>query len=82
MEQLLVALQWLQVNVHRLIVPKSMKEESLSKGEHTYLRDDNMLMIRLGDKKEIYFLSTIHNIIRLRAATIKIIKIVIVSKLK
>ena len=46
---------------HRLTVPKSMKEESLSKGEYTYRRDDNMLMIRLRDKKEIYFLSTIHN---------------------
>ena len=46
---------------HRLTVPKSMKEESLSKGKYTYRRDDNMLMIRLRDKKEIYFLSTIHN---------------------
>ena len=46
---------------HRLTVPKSMKEESLSKGECTYRRDDNMLMIRLRDKIEIQFLSTIHN---------------------
>ena len=46
---------------HRLTVPKSMREESLNKGEHIYHRDDNMLMIRLRDKKEIYFLSTIHN---------------------
>ena len=46
---------------HRLTVPKSMKEESLSKGEYTYRRDDNMLMIRLRDKIEIQFLSTIHN---------------------
>ena len=38
---------------HRLKVPKSMKEESLSKGEYTYRRDDNMLMIRLRDKIEI-----------------------------
>ena len=38
---------------HRLTVPKSMKEESLSKGEYTYRRDDNMLMIRLRDKIEI-----------------------------
>ena len=46
---------------HRLTVPKSMREESLNKGEYIYHRDDNMLMIRLRDKKEIYFLSTIHN---------------------
>ena len=46
---------------HRLTVPKSMKDESLSKGECTYRRDDNMLMIRLRDKIEIQFLSTIHN---------------------
>ena len=30
---------------HRLAVPKSMKEESLSKGNCTYHRDDKMLMI-------------------------------------
>ena len=46
---------------HRLTVPKIMKEESLSKGRYTYRRDDNMLIIRLRDKKKIYFLSTIHN---------------------
>ena len=46
---------------HKLTVPKSMREESLNKGEYIYHRDDNMLMIRLRDKKEIYFLSTIHN---------------------
>ena len=38
---------------HRLTVPKSMQDESLSKGECTYRRDDNMLMIRLRDKIEI-----------------------------
>ena len=46
---------------HRLTVPNSMKEESLSKGEYTYRCDDNILMIGLRDKKEIYFLSTIRN---------------------
>ena len=46
---------------HRLTVPKSMKEKYLSNGEYTYRRDDNTLMIGLKDKKEIYFLSTIHN---------------------
>ena len=46
---------------HRLTVPRSTKEESLSKGEYTCRCDDNMLMIRLRHKKEIYFLSTIHN---------------------
>ena len=34
---------------HRLTVPKSMKEKSLSKDEYTYRRDDNMLMIRIRD---------------------------------
>ena len=38
---------------HRLTVPKSMKDESLSKSECTYRRDDNMLMIRLRDQIEI-----------------------------
>ena len=46
---------------HRLIVPKSMKEESLSKGEYIFRRDDNMLLIQYRDKKEIYLLSAIHN---------------------
>ena len=36
---------------HRLTAPKSMKEESLSKGAYTYRHDDNILMIRLRDKK-------------------------------
>ena len=45
---------------HRLTIPKSMKEESLSKGEYTDHRDDNMLIIWLRDKKESYFLSMIH----------------------
>ena len=29
---------------HTLTIPESMKEDSLSKGEYTYHRDDNMLM--------------------------------------
>ena len=45
---------------HRLTVPKSMKEESLSKDQYTYRRDDNMLIIRLRDKKDIYFWSAIN----------------------
>ena len=46
---------------HKLTVPQSIKEEFLSKGEYTYCRDNNMLMIQLRDKKESYFLFTIHN---------------------
>ena len=46
---------------HRLTVPNSMRGESLSKGEYTYCRNDNMLIIRLRDKKEIYFWSAINN---------------------
>ena len=37
-----------------------MKEESLSKDQYTYRRDDNMLIIRLRDKKDIYFWSAIN----------------------
>lgn len=45
---------------NRISIPKSLKQEVLAKGQHAFRRDDNLLMIRYNDKKEIYFLSTIH----------------------
>ena len=39
-----------------------MKEEPLEKGDYAFRRNGNMLMVRYKDKKEIYFLSTIHEI--------------------
>ena len=45
---------------YRLRVPNSLKTQALEKGEHAFRRDENLLMVRYRDKKEIYFLSTIH----------------------
>ena len=47
---------------NRLKVPQSLKEEPLEKGDYPFRRNGNMLMVRYKDKKEIYFLSTIHEI--------------------
>ena len=44
------------------MVPQSLKEEPLEKGDYAFRRNGNMLMVRYKDKKEIYFLSTIHEI--------------------
>ena len=45
---------------NRLKVPPSLKTETLEKVQHSFRRNQNMLMVRYEDKKEIYFLSTIH----------------------
>ena len=45
---------------NRLKVPQSLKEEPLEKGDYAFRRNGNMLMVRYKDKKEIYFLSAIH----------------------
>ena len=45
---------------NRLKVPPLLKTEPLEKGQHSFGRNQNMLMVRYEDKKEIYFLSTIH----------------------
>ena len=47
---------------YRLKVPKSLKTEPLEKGEHVFRRNENLLIVRYRDKKEIYFLSTIHEV--------------------
>ena len=45
---------------NRLKVPLPLKTEPLEKGQCSFRRNQNMLMVRYKDKKEIYFLSTIH----------------------
>ena len=45
---------------NRLRLPASMTKPRLAKGEHVFRRKDDMLAVRLNDKKEIYFLSTLH----------------------
>ena len=38
-----------------------MKNKKLNKGEIKFRRDNNLLMLRYQEKKEVYFLSTIHD---------------------
>ena len=45
----------------RIKCPKSMKEVNLKRGESTFRRDGNVLLVHLQDKKELFFLSTIHS---------------------
>ena len=45
---------------NRLSPPPSLKKPQLQKGEHAFRRKGDMLAIRFNDKKEIYFLSTMH----------------------
>ena len=45
---------------NRLKVSPSLKTEPLEKGQHSFRRNQNMLMVRYKDKKEIFFLSIIH----------------------
>ena len=40
---------------------KSFKKEPLQKGQYRFLRDENIFGMCFHDKKEIYFLSTIHS---------------------
>ena len=42
--------------------PPSLKTELLQKGEYTFWRNGNTLMVRCKDKKKICFLSKIHEI--------------------
>ena len=46
---------------NRIKAPKSLKDQPLEKGEWAFQRNDNLLMVRYKDKKEILFLSTIHD---------------------
>ena len=45
---------------NRLSPPPSLKKPQLQKGEHAFRRKGDMLAVRFNDKKEIYFLSTMH----------------------
>jgi len=42
------------------MLPASMTTPRLAKVEHVFRRKDDMLAVQLNDKKEIYFLSTMH----------------------
>ena len=46
---------------NRLQLPKSFKKEPFQKRQYRFLIDENMLLVHFYDKKEIYFLSTIHS---------------------
>ena len=45
----------------RIKYPKSMKEVNLKRGKSTFRRDGNVILVHLQDKKELFFLSTIHS---------------------
>ena len=38
-----------------------MKEVNLKRGKSTFRRDGNVILVHLQDKKELFFLSTIHS---------------------
>ena len=45
---------------NRIKLPRAFTEAPLAKGEHSFRRNGDLLAVRFNDKKEIYFLSTIH----------------------
>jgi hypothetical protein len=45
---------------NRLALPASFMKSNLRKGEHCFRRNGNILAICFNDKKEVYFLSSIH----------------------
>ena len=46
---------------NRIKAPKSLKDQPLEIGEWAFWSNVNLLMVRYKDKKEIFFLSTIHD---------------------
>ena len=44
----------------RIKLPSAFTDAPLGKGEHSFRRNGNLLAVRFNDKKEIYFLSSIH----------------------
>ena len=46
--------------MNRLRLPASITTPRLPKGEHAFRRKYDTLAVRLNDKKEIYFSSTMH----------------------
>ena len=51
---------------NRIKAPKSLKDQSLEKCGLAFRRNDILLMVRYKDKKEIFFLSTIHDRVNAR----------------
>ena len=51
---------WGAPRKNRLRLPASITTPRLPKGEHTLRMKDGTLAVRLNDKKEIYFSSTMH----------------------
>ena len=45
---------------NRIDLPKSFEDEKLEKNEHDFRRNENLLVVKFQDKKEIFMLSTIH----------------------
>lgn len=45
---------------NRIKLPRAFTKAPLAKGEHRFRRNGDLLSVRFNDKKEIYFLSTIH----------------------
>ena len=54
--------------INRLKFLTLLKTEPSKKRQHSSKRNQNMLMVRYRDKKEIYFLSTIHEASTMRVA--------------
>ena len=46
---------------NRIKAPKSLKDQPLEIGEWAFWSNVNLLMVRYKDKKEIFFLSIIHD---------------------
>ena len=47
---------------NRLNLPKTLRDCKLGKGEFSFMGDGKKLMIRYQDKKDVYFLSIIHEV--------------------
>ena len=45
---------------NRIDLPKSFKDKKLEKNEHDFRRNENLLAVKLQDKKEILMLWTVH----------------------
>ena len=43
----------------QIMAPRSLRNESLKRGESAFIRSGNVMMLRYRGKKEVYFLSTI-----------------------
>ena len=48
------------VKKNRMKLPETFKSTKLEKGEHIFRRCEDMLVVKLQDKKEVFMLSTMH----------------------